>query len=245
MKNLENHKKRLGKIHRTTLENHGKTIENHRKPLTKDRGGNRTQDPPPSYWRGGGGGGIKWIIHALRPETPFSHRKRKLAIARGTPASSASFREMLETCCKNKAKPNVLWYHYKTTTTITTTTTATIVAPSGSSQPIARDVLRSDRCYTLFASMCTLAAQRLAVGKWKTSLVAGFLRGILYLVISSAFCVTWILTWLAFDGLHTCFCFQVPSSIFLLHALNLPQHLVVYPGQCFFRELPRFSKTAY
>ena len=63
MKNLENHKKRLGKIHRTTLENHGKTIENHRKPLTKDRGGNRTQDPPPSYWRGGGqggeGGGIK------------------------------------------------------------------------------------------------------------------------------------------------------------------------------------------
>ena len=34
------------------------------------------------------------IIHALRAETPFSHRKRKLAIARGTPASSASFRDM-------------------------------------------------------------------------------------------------------------------------------------------------------
>ena len=29
----------------------------------------------------------------MRPETPFSHRKRKLAIARGTPASSASFRD--------------------------------------------------------------------------------------------------------------------------------------------------------
>ena len=87
-KHLEKHAKTSGKIHRKTLENHGKNIENHRQTFWK-AGKDRGQSRGPIL-RGGYSD-----KSGVSSRDPLPLPERKLAKARETAASFASFRDFL------------------------------------------------------------------------------------------------------------------------------------------------------